>query len=335
MVLTDAVLGVTYRCNARCRSCDVWRLPQGGEDELSPEEFGLLPDTLRNINVSGGEPFMRADLPEVVDAISRRCTRARLVISTNGLVPALIERTMKDVLKVNPDVGIRLSLDGIGPVHEEVRGIKDAFDKVMASLDVTKAIGVKDVGLAYTAGNENLDQLLAVYELAKTNGVMFTLCGVVHSSAIEGYLASDGKGIEDKEVLGRQLDCLVGDRLQKWSPQALARAYYEYGIYRREVDGKRILPCGAAEVLCYIDPVGNVFSCNVANKLLGNMREKDFEAIWNSPEARESREFARNCPYQCWMLCTVSPYLKQRPLKPLMWIGANKTKALLGRSIVR
>jgi radical SAM protein with 4Fe4S-binding SPASM domain len=334
MVLTDVVLAVTYRCNARCRSCDVWRLPQGGEDELSPGEFELLPDTLRNINVSGGEPFMRDDLPEVIAAISRKCTRARLVISTNGLVPALIERTMKDVLKVNPDVGIRLSLDGIGPVHEEVRGIKDAFDKVMASLDVTRTIGVKDIGLAYTAGNENLDQLPGVYGLAKSEGVMFTLCGAVHSSEIEGYLASEAEAIEDKELLGRQLDDIIRDRLREWSPQSLARAYYEYGIYRREVDGRRILPCGAAEVLCYIDPAGNVFSCNVANKLLGNMREKGFEEIWESREARESREFARNCPYQCWMLCTVSPYLKQRPLKPLMWIGANKTKALLGKRII-
>ena len=68
MVLTDAVLAVTYRCNARCKSCDVWKLPQGGEGELSPEEFELLPDTLRNINVSGGEPFMRPDLAEVVAA---------------------------------------------------------------------------------------------------------------------------------------------------------------------------------------------------------------------------------------------------------------------------
>jgi radical SAM protein with 4Fe4S-binding SPASM domain len=335
MVLTDAVLAVTYRCNARCRSCDVWKLPQGTEDELSPEQFELLPDSLRNINVSGGEPFMRSDLAEVVGAISRKCIQARIVISTHGLVPSLIERSMKDVLKANPDVGIRLSLDGIGSVHEEVRGIKEAFDKVMASLDVAKALGVKDIGLAYTAGNENLDQLLAVYELAKSEGVMFTLCGAVHSSEIEGYLASDAKAIEDKEILGRQLDYIIRDRLRKWSPQALARAYYEYGIYRREVDGRRILPCGAAEVLCYIDPTGNVFSCNVANKLLGNIREQAFETIWKSAEAGESREFARNCPYQCWMLCTVSPYLKQRPLKPMVWIAANKAKALLGRHIIK
>jgi radical SAM protein with 4Fe4S-binding SPASM domain len=270
----------------------------------------------------------------VVAAISRKCTKARIVISTNGLVPTLIERTLKDVLKVNPDVGIRLSLDGIGTVHQEVRGIEGAFDKVMASLDVSRGLGVNDIGLAYTAANENLDQLMPVYKLAKENRVTFTLCGVVHSSAIEGYLGTDTRAIEDKGLLGRQLEGLVGERLKQWSPQALARAYYEYGVYRREVDGKRILPCGAAEVLCYIDPVGNVYSCNVANKLLGNIREQAFEATMLSPEAREAREFARNCPYQCWMLCTVSPYLKQRPLKPMMWIARAKAGALLGRHAI-
>jgi radical SAM protein with 4Fe4S-binding SPASM domain len=278
---------------------------------------------------------MRADLAEVVDAISRKCTKARLVISTNGLVPSLIERTLKDVLRVNPNVGIRLSLDGIGAVHQEMRGIEDAFDKVMASLDVSKALGVKDIGLAYTAANENLDQLLAVYELAGQKNVTFTLCGVVHSSEIEGYLGSEATEIEDKGLLGRQLEGLIKERLRKWSPQALARAYYEFGVYRREADGKRILPCGAAEVLFYMDPFGDVYSCNVANKHLGNIREQEFGAIWNSREARESRDFARNCPYQCWMLCTVSPYLRQRPLRPMMWIASNKAKIFLGRGVIR
>lgn len=331
---TDVVLAVTYRCNARCRMCDVWKSPQSKKDELSPADFERLPSSLRNINVSGGEPFVRDDLPDVIGSIGKACPRARLVISTNGLAPALIETTLKDVLKVNPDVGIRFSLDGMGAIHQEMRGIENAFEKVMASLDVSLALGMKDTGLSFTAANENLDQLLAVYELAQQKNVTFTLCGVEHSSQIEGYLGSEPKKMKDKDLLGRQLDRLIRERLRKWSPEAMARAYYEFGMYRREVDGKRILPCGAAEVLFYMDPVGDVYSCNVANKRLGNIREESFATIWNSPEASASRDFARNCPYQCWMLCTVSPYLRQRPLRPMMWIASNKIKALVGRDII-
>jgi hypothetical protein len=72
----------------------------------------------------------------------------------------------------------------------------------------------------------------------------------------------------------------------------------------------------------------------VANKLLGNIRENDFETMWNSKEASDSRDFARDCPYQCWMLCTVSPYLKQRPVRPLEWIARNKIKVLFGRDVI-
>jgi radical SAM protein with 4Fe4S-binding SPASM domain len=334
VVVTDAVLAVTYRCNSRCRICDVWRSTHNKKDEIPPEYYERLPSSLRNVNVSGGEPFLRDDLPEVIGAMGRKCPEARIVISTNGLAPSLIERTLKRVLVVKPDVGIRFSLDGIGAMHQEMRGVENAFEKVMASLDISLALGMKDTGLSFTAANENLDQLLPVYELAKSKNVTFTLCGAEHSSQIEGYLGSGTKEIRDKGLLGRQLDRLIKERLRKWSPEAMARAYYEYGIYRREAGRRRILPCGAAEVLFYMDPVGDVYSCNVANKLLGNIRHESFETIWNSKEASSSRDFARNCPYQCWMLCTVSPCLRQRPLRPMMWIAMNKIKVLVGRDVI-
>ena len=64
----DAVIAVTHRCNAHCVMCNVWKSRR--RDELQPEHMGKLPASLKTINLSGGEPFLRADLPEFVVLLS-------------------------------------------------------------------------------------------------------------------------------------------------------------------------------------------------------------------------------------------------------------------------
>lgn len=326
MLPTDAVIAVTYRCNAQCIMCDIWKFDSVQNTELKPTDFKNLPTSLKNINISGGEPFLKSDLPDVIEVITKRCSNARLVFSTNGLSPKLLKKILPDVLKVNPDIGIRFSVDGIGDKHQEMRGVQNSFEKVMTSITVAKELGVKDIGLSYTATNANLDQLLPVYQLTQEKKINFTFCGVAHNSEIEGYFTQGNKEIENLELLGQQVNILIKNHLETWNPNRLARAYYEYGIYFRELYKKRALHCGAADVLFYMDPSGNVFSCNIANKRLGNIRERDFVTIWNSTEANNSRAFAKNCPHQCWMICTVSPFLKKRPFIPLSWILVNKVK---------
>ena len=52
-----AIIAVTLNCNARCTMCDIWKNQM--KDELRPEEFAKVPSGLRDINLSGGEPFLR------------------------------------------------------------------------------------------------------------------------------------------------------------------------------------------------------------------------------------------------------------------------------------
>lgn len=335
MLPTDAVLAVTYRCNSQCTMCDIWKTKVDKEMELKPNDYLKLPTSLRNINISGGEPFLREDLPEIITIITERCHKARLVISTNGFSTALLKNMLPEILKIHSNLSIRFSLDGIGKKHQEMRCIEGAFDKVMFSLETAKILGVKDIGLSYTASNSNLDQLLAIYNLTKEKKVNFTICGVAHCSQIEGYFGSDNKDIENVSLLGEQLNSLIKERLLTWSPNLIARAYYDYGILYRELHKKRLFYCGAGDALFYMDPYGNVFPCNVANKKMGNILKNDFMDIWRSNEANSCRIFAKTCPYQCWMICTVSPYLKKRPLVPIFWVLLNKFKAHLGLNITR
>src|SRR3989338_8860698 len=108
----DAVIAITYICNSRCIMCNIWQikdLPQ-----LAVEEYLKLPASLRDINISGCEPFLRPDMVQAIRNIVKACPKARLIISTNGFSTDLIVSRMKEILKIKPDVGVSVSIDGVG-----------------------------------------------------------------------------------------------------------------------------------------------------------------------------------------------------------------------------
>ena len=78
----EACLIVTYRCNAKCYMCHTWQHPSKKEDEFSHELVNRIPDGLKFINITGGEPFLRNDLDQIIQFELTRTER--LVISTNG-----------------------------------------------------------------------------------------------------------------------------------------------------------------------------------------------------------------------------------------------------------
>ena len=72
---------VTYRCNARCTMCNRYKAPSLPEEEISLETIKKLPP-MYFTNITGGEPFIRSDLKDIVRELSKLSDR--IVISTNG-----------------------------------------------------------------------------------------------------------------------------------------------------------------------------------------------------------------------------------------------------------
>ena len=82
----DAVIAVTYRCNARCQMCNIWQVKD--HDDCKPEDYRVIPTSLRHINVSGGEPFLRADLPEIIWPVRFRTQSKGERLVSSDRVPA-------------------------------------------------------------------------------------------------------------------------------------------------------------------------------------------------------------------------------------------------------
>ena len=175
---THATIAVTARCNSRCAMCDIWK--RKAPPEAEPSLYFRLPESLQNINLTGGEPYLRQDLPQIVLAVRERLPKARVVISTNGLAFDDITAATAEILRIQPHVGIRISLDGRPDTHDALRGVKSAHYNALRTLAALKHEGVADLGLAYTMCRGNESELLYVYELAREHGIEFTL-SMVHS----------------------------------------------------------------------------------------------------------------------------------------------------------
>jgi radical SAM protein with 4Fe4S-binding SPASM domain len=326
---TDVIAAVTFKCNSRCIMCDIWRKPSG--EELTPQDYSRLPKSLKYINISGGEPFLRDDLADIVWVMHESCLAPKIDISTNGLLPDRIGHYIKEILRTKAKVGVRVSLDGIGKRHDEIRGIVGAFEKVMTSVNILKEAGLTDIGLAYTATYNNVDQLQPVAELAKKINVQFTCCGTAHNSKI--YFSEDNKTIKDLEGLKKQTTWFAREHLKSFLPADWARAYVNSGIYYFASTGKRKIPCFAGTDFFFMTPNGDVYPDMILNYKMGNLKIESFEAIWRSPKANDFRtkiDKGKSCTSQCWMLCTVYPHMRQNKLSCLKWIALNKIKAHIG-----
>ena len=144
----DGILAVTYRCNLKCTMCYIWKNPSDPQREIRPEHLTSFPEVVR-LNITGGEPFIKEDLSDILDVMKKKAKR--IVVSSNGL----LTKRILEVMNRHRDVGIRLSVDGIGETHDQIRGVKGIHQKALETLKGLKSLGIKDLGIAVTISDAN------------------------------------------------------------------------------------------------------------------------------------------------------------------------------------
>lgn len=317
----EAVLAVTLGCNSRCKTCDLWRQKRG--PELKPEDYVRLPSSLTHINLSGGEPYLRDDLPEVYAVIRDKFPKARIIISTNGLMPERIEELTSRM----PGLAVRVSLDAVDPRNDEIRGVPGAYKRSMETLRRLSALGVSDLGISSTASKGNCDQLVPLLEMAYEEGLEF-VSSVTHSSSI--YFGRQESLIPSEEECLPGLKEIMRRQLRSWRPKEWYRAYMTSGMMDYVAGLPRRFPCTAIDDFFYLDPTGVVYPCNMRDDVMGNLLKNSYDEIVEaSPDVIRK---VRTCQIQCWMSCTVAPTLRRRPWMAAPWIIANKL-GLGGRTV--
>ncbi|MEW6068093.1 MAG: radical SAM protein [Nitrospirota bacterium] len=307
-----AVIAVTLNCNAKCVMCNIWK--NKFTDELKPEEYLKLPSSLREINITGGEPFLRNDIEQVVGCIKQACKNARLVISSNGYLCSKIESEMKEIQKIDPKVALRVSIDGLEETHNKIRGFKDGFKRALEILTRTKKIGIKDLGISMTISSLNVSQIYDVFKISKKLNVQMTMTAASDSDIYFGNIDENIKKFNFQQF-EKQLSMIAKERIKTVNPKEWARAWFEGLLIDFVKDKKRPFGCDAGQGFFYMDSVGNVYGCHIIENYLGNLRDYDtFKELWENEKRKEIFEKAMKCK-KCWMVCTSKSEIRNKKLK--------------------
>lgn len=304
-----ALIAVTYRCNSKCLTCNIWKDKQGLAKEMEPEIFAKLPKTLRSIDITGGEPFLRDDLAEVLEILSKSCPKARILINTNGLLPEKIAKTVSKLIRVKKDLAIRVSLDGVGKKHDQVRGIKGAYKKAVETVDRLIEVKVKDLGITFTLTKFNQGEVKKVLSFCKNRKLNFSL-NLVHGSTV----CFGGEKINLRpniSVIKKTAFLICKSLIPSSRPSNWAKAWFYWQLPSYAKTGKRPVCCGAGESFFYLEPNGDVSFCHFKPWKIGNLKKDSFSKIWSSRK-RKLLNLSRACD-DCFVLCTTKTEIKKRP----------------------
>lgn len=321
-LLTHAV---TFRCNARCVMCDSWRLE--GKNDLSLEEieriYVQLPK-LDLVRLTGGEPFVRKDLPAIATAVRAHLDPAVLHVTSNGFLTERIIRFCEERDR-SRRLALLISVDGVGAAHDRIRGREGAWERAWATLTAL-APRQRELRLQLAVNQtivdrEGLDQHRALVEQLRPLGLRPNAVLAYEESATysteRGIDATAGNtggtyrafGRFGPEELERLLDALEGAASELRWPERLAKRYYYRGLRARLLHGTADPnpSCVALHNHLRIFPDGSVPTCQFNTKSVGNLRERPFTELWSGGGAiDEQRNWVRACA-GCWAECEVLP----------------------------
>jgi MoaA/NifB/PqqE/SkfB family radical SAM enzyme len=298
----NLTISVSYRCNSRCKTCNVWQRPN---DDFSIEEYDKTFASIGRdaywFTFSGGEPTLRKDLPEMVAAAYRHCRPGIINIPTNGIQDKIIPERIERVLQAAPtsDVIINLSLDGVGVKHDIVRGVKGNFERAMRTYAGLKAL--KDcyknltLGVHTVISNFNVDEFENIYQFVRDELKPDSFISEIAEERVE--LDTVGMGITPplqkyQPVIERLQEGIRKAEFNGVSriTQAFRDRYYDI-VKRTLVEKHQVIPCLAGVASAQIAPNGDVWTCCIRAEAVGNLREHnyDFRSVWTTTKADELR----------------------------------------------
>ena len=286
------VVSVSYRCNSKCQTCDVWRKPN---DDLTLEEWDKVFANIGKgplyFTFTGGEPFLRKDTVEIALSAYQHCRPTVITIPTNGILTKQIVNQVDRLCAAAPTtkIGINLSLDEIGERHDEIRMVPGNWNKAMKTWEALKALQHTHKNLVLTThtviSNFNIDRFFEVYA-----GLEFLQPDSYITEIAEERVELDTVGWEITPLATKYGP--VADFLSQKArerpvtgfakiTQAFRAEYYQLAK-RTLYEHKQIIPCYAGWASCQIAPNGDLWSCCIRAEGVGNLRENayDLKRIW-------------------------------------------------------
>lgn len=317
-------VSVLYACNARCKTCNVWETKASvlRVDEYD-RIFASLGRAPRWVTVSGGEPFLRKDLAQIVGALHRRCRPSVINLPTNGTLPERVEAIVDEVTTLARDssIVVNLSLDELGERHDEIRGFPGNWARAQETLAALRRIKAKKknltIGIHSVVSRFNEERFPHIAQELVALGPDSYLAEIAEQRVELGTTAADIppsragvlRAIEVLRAQSKRSRTLV-----ELLVTSLRQEYYRYlDAWVRAP--REVLPCYAAITSAHVMPEGKVWGCCVLGESLGELRavDYDFPTLWYGAAAAKIRARIKrercNCPLanQAYLNVLVDP----------------------------
>jgi Fe-coproporphyrin III synthase len=328
-------LELTHRCNLKCVMCHHWEMPFDDPSSVK-REMGLaqikkfcgeaeLLDDVQVIVLTGGEPWLKADIVDIAAYLRERFPNASLGILSNFWNTEMVRRRLKELEARGVDkLWLGSSLDGLEATHDEVRGQPGAFRGLMDTVAMLrKDFSRIDFSFSFTITPRNYRELWDTYEFVTKQGLWFGAQMVVDHEKFEAPERFAWTKEQLAEVDG-QIDRVILDLAvrhgalqrivkgeEKESLWLWTRLLYWWYLRKYAAEPERFFgDCLAGQRYAMFDPEGNLFFCPVnKHRSVGNVNDAKFDALWTGKSAQAERNFVDSCKCDCWLNCIANPIL--------------------------
>jgi len=292
-------LAVTNRCNSHCIMCNIWKSagnnPAIAGLELSGRKIiSILSNPLFSglveLDLTGGEPHLRNDLAEILRGIAYLKKNylpnlRSIVVTSNGFLTQKVVSNYQNALnalkRTNIDLVSVTSLDGIGEIHDKIRGTADAYKTVSKTLrgllELKKEYPNFLPGIKTTILPQNIGVLDSVLDFALSNQIFHIISPVLFTEARFRNMEKKGELVPGQTELNKIADF--------YNRQELKTSYFYATSHSFLSNGKKLWDCTAMYNYAFIDYDGQVYPCEIIPETIGNVKNRDFREIWSSPQA--------------------------------------------------
>ncbi len=316
---------ITAACQSLCKTCQIGDMfkhnPARAKDDLTLEEIEKVFATMNPVyffNISGGEPFLRKDIPQIVE-LALKYLKPRLVhVPTNAIMPARIEMKTREILEViakyDPEITLTVkpSIDGVGELHDEIRGVKGNFKTLLETIERLKTVRSEypnfHLELGTVVSNFNIDHLDEIEDFVHTLDAGSYRNEVAEQRAeffnIGDPITPDAETYQRlMKGFARKIEENIATKSAYTKLTEAQRVVY-YDIAGRILEEQRqVIPCYAGVSNVHINYDGGVWPCCVLgyDKQMGSLREfnYDFQKLWYSPQAEAVRRSIKNKECAC------------------------------------
>jgi len=304
-----ATVTLTERCDCRCEICRIWEKPKGREP--TPDDVARFLEragSIRWLNLTGGEIFLRDDVAEIcARAVAAEPRLAVLDFPTTGQRTDRIVEQVREIARLRvPRFFVTVSVEGPPALHDVLRGRAGAYDRMIETFRALRALPGVRTYLGLTLSDRNAHAVDETLRALAARIPRFCERDVhVNVATTSGhYYDNLARGVRRPARPREALRRVLARRRARLTPTDWLESTYLALVPRHARTGRSPLPCRSLSSSVFVSPDGTVHPCTVYGRPLGDAWSTPLPVILATDEAQAARTAVREdrCP-GCWSPC--------------------------------